>query len=59
MKTKPNTVKPNRIQRKRGEHLWHEHDGITKCVTCFCDEDDAFCGGQECSYGQKPDWQPK
>jgi hypothetical protein len=36
--------------RKTGEHLWHEHDGITKCVTCFCDEDDAHVGGEKCSF---------
>lgn len=41
---------------ERGEHLWHEHDGVTKCVTCFCDQDDAFVGGLECSYKQKPGW---
>ena len=40
-------------KRKKGEHLWHEHDGVTKCVTCFCDEDDAFVGGQKCSFGEK------
>ena len=43
-------IKPKRIRRKTGEHRWHEHDGITKCFTCFCDEDDAFVGGQECSF---------
>ena len=36
--------------RKAGEHLWHESDGVTKCVTCFCDEDDANVGGEKCSY---------
>jgi hypothetical protein len=43
----PGVVPP---PRKDGEHLWHEHNGVTKCVTCFCDEDDANVGGQECSY---------
>jgi ribosomal protein L40E len=36
--------------RGKGEHLWHEHDGVTKCVTCFRDEDDANVGGEKCSY---------
>ena len=40
-------------RRKPGEHLWHESNGVTKCVTCFCDEDDAHNGGQECTYGSK------
>ena len=57
MKIKSN--KPKRDRRKRGEHRWHENNGVTKCVTCFCDEDDAYVGGQECSYGQKSDWQPE
>jgi len=52
-------VPVKRERRKRGEHLWHEHDGLTKCVTCFCDEDDAHQGGQECSFGQKPEWKPE
>jgi len=36
--------------RKAGEHLWHESDGVTLCVTCFRDEDDANVGGEKCSY---------
>lgn len=42
------------IRRKSGEHLFsNPTDGIPRCITCGCDEDDAFVGGQECSYGEK------
>lgn len=44
-------VKPER--RKRGEHRFADCGGVPCCVTCGCDEDDAFIGGQECSYQQK------
>lgn len=50
--------KPKRIRRKRGEHRFADCGGLPKCVTCGCDEDDAFVGGQECTYGQKQDRQP-
>ena len=46
-------LEEKRKKRKKGEHLWNEHNGVTRCVTCFCDEDDAFVGGQECSFGEK------
>ena len=39
-------------KRKRGEHLFVPCGGYPRCVTCGCDEDDAFVGGQECTYGQ-------
>jgi len=44
----------NKIERrKKGEHLFsNPTGGIPRCVTCGCDEDDAFVGGEECSYGQ-------
>ena len=43
-----------RERRKRGEHRFLCADGVfPRCVTCGCDEDDAFVGGQECSFGQK------
>ena len=61
MKNKPE-IKTKLTQgdtRKRGEHLFLDVVGIVPhCLTCNCDEDDAFVGGQECSYGQKPDWEP-
>lgn len=59
MKKTKSSIKPKAERRKRGEHLWHESDGVTKCITCFCDEDDAFVGGQECSYKQKEGWKPE
>ena len=38
-------------RRKRGEHRFSAAD-FPRCVTCGCDEDDAFVGGQECTFGQ-------
>ena len=58
MKNKTSKVKVKPYVRKRGEHRWREYNGVTKCITCLCDDDDAFVGGLECSYKQKPDWQP-
>jgi len=59
MKTK--VTKPKRERRKRGQHHFRYYNNIelARCITCGCDEDDAFVGGQECSYGQKPDWKPE
>ena len=57
MKKQPAPVKKasnKRERRKRGEHHFsNPTNGIPRCVTCGCDEDDAFVGGEECSYGQK------
>jgi hypothetical protein len=53
-------VKSKRVNRKRGEHRFSQPtNGIPRCVTCGCDEDDAFVGGQECSYKQKENWKPE
>jgi hypothetical protein len=38
-------------RRQPGEHYFADCGGIPRCVTCGCDEDDAFVGGEECSYG--------
>ena len=39
--------------RKTGEHHFsNPTSGIPRCITCGCDEDDAFVGGEECSFGQ-------
>ena len=48
------TVKPitKRVRRKAGEHRFADCGGAPRCVTCGCDEDDAFVGGQECSFGK-------
>jgi hypothetical protein len=40
-------------KRKRGEHLFADCGGVPRCVTCGCDEDDAFVGAAECTYGEK------
>jgi hypothetical protein len=46
----------NKRERRVGEHYFsNPTNGIPRCITCGCDEDDAFCGGQECSFGQKPE----
>jgi hypothetical protein len=42
--------KPVVPRRKKGEHRWQTCNGVTRCVTCFCDEDDAFVGGTQCTY---------
>lgn len=37
--------------RQTGEHLFsNPSNGIPRCITCGCDEDDAFVGGEECSF---------
>ena len=51
-----NNEKPKRKYtiRKPGEHHFsNPTDGIPRCITCGCDEDDAFVGGQECSFKRK------
>jgi hypothetical protein len=56
-----NTIKSNlllnkknkKIQRRRenGEHRFSSPtNGIPRCITCGCDEDDAFVGGEECTF---------
>lgn len=52
MKNKSVNDKPKRIRRKRGEHRFADCGGLPRCITCGCDEDDAFVGGEECSYGK-------
>lgn len=43
--------KVNRIRRQTGEHHFsNPTNGIPRCVTCGCDEDDAFVGGELCDY---------
>jgi hypothetical protein len=41
------------IRRKSGEHKFADCGGSPKCVTCGADEDDAFVGGEPCSYKEK------
>jgi len=48
-KTKP-TVK--RERRKAGEHRFADCGGYPRCVTCGRDEDDAFVGAEECTFGK-------
>lgn len=38
------------LDRQTGQHLFAHCGGIPKCVTCGCDEDDAFVGGEECTF---------
>lgn len=38
-------------RRAKGEHRWAPFGGYPRCVTCGCDEDDVFVGGQKCSFG--------
>jgi len=42
------TVK--RVHRKNGEHNMIDCGGIRKCKTCGANEDEAFTGGEDCSY---------
>jgi hypothetical protein len=37
-------------KRKSGEHEFAACGGHPRCVTCGADEDDAFVGGEPCSY---------
>lgn len=43
MKTKDTT-------RKTGEHLFADCGGLPRCVTCGADEDDAYVGGEPCTF---------
>jgi hypothetical protein len=43
--------KAKRIRRKAGQHSFADCGGYPRCVTCGKDEDDAFVGGEECSFG--------
>ncbi len=39
--------------RETGEHLFNGMGGMSqpvRCVTCGCDEDDAYLGGEVCSF---------
>lgn len=36
--------------RKTGEHRFVDCGGAPRCVTCGADEDDAYVGGEPCSY---------
>ena len=37
------------MKRRTGDHLMSQAP-IPRCVTCGCDEDDAFVAGEKCSY---------
>ena len=37
-------------RRKTGEHSFADCGGNPRCVTCGCDEDDAFVGGEKCTF---------
>ena len=45
-------VKPKRERRKAGQHRFADCGGNPRCVTCGCDEDDAFVGAEECTFGK-------
>ena len=47
-------IKPTvkRPRRKAGQHSFADCGGNPRCVTCGCDEDDAFVGGEECTFGK-------
>lgn len=42
-----------RVDRQPGQHLFADCGGVPRCVTCGCDEDDAYVGGQDCTYGEE------
>jgi hypothetical protein len=42
-----------RNKRKTGEHYFTSFGEIWRCKTCGRDEDDAFVGGEECSFVAK------
>lgn len=48
IKKKPSV---KRERRQKGEHRFADCGGYPRCVTCGADEDSAFVGGEECSYG--------
>jgi len=45
--------KKKKQMRKTGEHLFVPCGGLPRCATCGCDEDDAFVGGEKCSYDRR------
>jgi len=47
-----NKSRKRMIHRKKGEHRMADCGGLPRCVTCGADEDDAFVGGEECTYGK-------
>jgi len=36
--------------RKSGQHLFADCGGVPRCVTCGCDEDDAYVANEKCTY---------
>jgi hypothetical protein len=36
--------------RSKGAHLFVPMGGHPRCADCGCDEDDAFVGGEECTF---------
>ena len=38
-------------EREPGQHRFADCGGSPRCVTCGCDEDDAFVGGEDCTFG--------
>lgn len=54
----PNTKRQDRRKdrskdrRKAGQHRFADCGGHPRCVTCGRDEDDAFIGGETCSFGR-------
>ena len=39
--------------RESGQHHFVPCGGVPRCATCGCDEDDAFVGGEECTYQER------
>ncbi len=52
IKNATKVVKPKRQRRKAGQHRFAYCGGYPRCVTCGRDEDDAFVGGEECTFGK-------
>jgi|ERR1035437_1259355 hypothetical protein len=44
------SLKEKRVIRKDGEHLFVPAGGLPLCATCGRDEDDAFVGGEKCTF---------
>ena len=54
MNIKPKNKVSKHERRAAGEHRFsNPTNGIPRCIDCGCDEDDAYVGGEECSFGEK------
>lgn len=43
-------MKNKKYIRKTGDHKFVPCGGVPKCADCGADEDDAYVGGEQCTY---------